>query len=289
MKKLSISNRFVRDIASDWNELSFGELLQFTTLIAQKLPLIETKTKLFIILSGLTKLSKPSLILDGENWHWFSINKQNILISDTQINWAANQVLGFFKSDDGENYYPYSRLTRNIFPVLHANKLKLTGPSDGLSNITYKEFMHADDLHYKYSKSGNERDLDKLIAVLFRPFDKEMKVSSPKYKGDLRIQFNDFQIDYYADFTACLNPEIKQAILFFYEGCKKLIAQMFPYVFVKGNSTGGEIDVTMNMISIVDAITNHNPRETEINLDESAYMVLSSINNLMAKRAKQDE
>lgn len=291
MKKLNLSNRIVRDIPSEWNELSFAQLMALSALTMQQMPLAEVKARLFIILSGLQQLPKPSLMFDGDTWHWFALGKVQVLIAATQLTWAAGQLLGFFKPDGEGNYYLHSTLTRNIFPQLCAGKLKLIGPADGLTNITYKEFIHAENLHYQYLTTKNEDDLNSLIAVLFRPANKELNVQSPTYKGDLRQPFNDYQIDYYATFTAQLKPEIKQAILYYYQGCKGLIAALFPNVFKPAttSSSDNSTNIAISMMCIVDELTNHQPSETERSLNELAYMVLSSFNNLLTKHQSKDE
>jgi hypothetical protein len=288
MKRVSLSGRFIKDIASDWNELKFQDVVYLCSLISSKIPVAEFKINFFCHLMGLKVLNIPEVKSGDETFFWFTIEKEKVLISSSHLNWASDAVLTLFKSDGDNGHYAFSTLTRNIFPVLKAGKLSLIGPHDGLTNITFKELMHCERLYHDYTTNHDWADVDKLIAVLFRQRQKGLDESSPEYKGDLRTPFNDYLIDHFSQYTSLLKPEVKQAILFFYEGCKRQIITLFPNVYSGGSATAKKIDIASDMISIANFLSNNNPKLTEENMNELAYMVLKSYDNYLLSKKPQE-
>ncbi len=128
-------------------------------------------------------------------------------------------------------------LTRNLFPVLRFRspvsllRSPLYGPADGFSNIRFNEFVYAESWFMSYQETGETADLDRLIAVLYRPKDKKCDPTSPDYTGDVREPFNDNLIGMRDIWVSRLPRKIKLAILLWYTGCRMDLVESYENVF----------------------------------------------------------
>jgi hypothetical protein len=107
------------------------------------------------------------------------------------------------------------------------------------------EFRFADKMYLRYSNTGDEKYLDKLIGTIYRPaagwFDKS---------GEKRLPFNNNFIEKYASRLSRLSYAEKQLILLWYIGCRTAIVEGFSDVFdtkTVGNEESDWMDLIMAM------------------------------------------
>ena len=111
--------------------------------------------------------------------------------------------------------------------LLRRGKSALYGPSETLGNICFGELMFADLYLRKYQKTKDLKDLDFLVAILYREGDGENRLTT----GDTRNVFNKNLVEEQAKQLASIKEVTKQAVLVNYIGCRAVMAKSFPNVF----------------------------------------------------------
>jgi len=110
------------------------------------------------------------------------------------------------------------------------------GPREYLRNLLFGEFMFADTFFVLYSQHHQVEHLDKFLTVLYRPAQPELDVNHPDWKGDVRVRFNEHQLDARTPRVARVPAIEKLAVLTWYRGCRAQLAQEFPDVFTAAES-----------------------------------------------------
>lgn len=262
-------------LPSAWNELSKKQLLNLARLTSQDIDLTRLRVLLLLLFTGLK-------LVPGEghgNLYEFAYRRRRFILSSYDINFASDKLLALFKAVDEEKtqYVPDIRLTKNLIPSFRIRLTRFYGPADGLSNITLKEFIHAETYYEQMMlESGGDKTIDLLIAVLYRP--------GKKSPGDNRVPFDDYRINTNATKIARLHPNYKKAILFFYEGCKYHLSQLFPHALKRKGGTAAKNPVAFkSFMQLVDELANHQPDRKEPIRNELLYEVLDSVDRLALK------
>lgn len=131
-----------------------------------------------------------------------------------------------------------NNLTVNLLPRYK----KFYGPADSFNNLLIQEFIFSEQ-HFKVyedkeSKPADRtRALNKLVAILYRPGKRHYNLDK-NIDGDIREPFNDNVTPYYEKHVSAWPFEIKQAVAFWYAGCRNELVAEFPKVF--GGSEGEE-------------------------------------------------
>ena len=138
---------------------------------------------------------------------------------------------------ESENY-----LTKQLYPTLTilrpkgylTRKIKLYGPPSELIGITFKEFIVADFQYRMYTKTRDEKHLNKLCAILYR------------------LQNEGFKDDDSIDLRAALFSDIpltrKLAIFQFYDGCYKQLVDNHEHLFPKIKDDTKKTETTVTSI-----------------------------------------
>lgn len=140
------------------------------------------------------------------------------------------QVADFLYSEEN---LPYKEIIRK----LHVKALKtkyvnaltirtLYGPGDALKNLTFGEFMAAEQKLEAFYRSRKQEDFNAFCGILYR-----RGASDRKKFEDRRIPFDDSLIATFAADAAELQPYEKTAIAIQYHGAKKIFPRLFPNVF----------------------------------------------------------
>lgn len=118
-------------------------------------------------------------------------------------------------------------VTEQVLPLYRG----LVGPKKEFDNLTLSEFHFAEQYYNELIKEGNDDALNKLVAVLYRQ-------PKPEYNyqldsdGDARQRFNANEVDHYGRIIAKRwPPAAKQAVLFFYDGCRQYLLDLYDEVF----------------------------------------------------------
>lgn len=226
------------------NELTARQLEIVIGFIHQNL---EIKTAKFKIMNAffyhnwamLWLFFKNDTLIPFLDWVTFRVFTwtQKILGEESLIDMIYSASSFLFES---ENY-----LTKQLYPYLIiklpkgflTRKIKLYGPSSELIGITFKEFIVADFQYRMFTKTREEKHLNKLCAVLYRP---------------LNQAFTD---DDSIDLRAALIQDIplvrKLAIFQFYDGCYKQLVENHPHLFPKPKPKEGEKKTEVTITEII--------------------------------------
>lgn len=108
-------------------------------------------------------------------------------------------------------------LTRNLLPTLKIKKTILQGPADAMMDVTFEQFFgHCEPAFAAYAENNDIKMLNHLVAALYS-FENE--------------KFNPDSIEKNKKLVANLRSNYKTAVVFFYLGCRDLMAGRFPRLF----------------------------------------------------------
>lgn len=278
MHALTINN-INYQFPSKWDELNKSQLFDVIDLLLSGLSEREFKLKSFLKLLNLkVAIRKPS-IRAGELLHLLKAKKNKpFFLSDQQL-YELTKGLDFFtkevKTELGISVItPNSELTKNLVPFFSHRFRKYYGPSDRLFNLKFDEYIVAETNLSNYLKSQSEKDLNKLVATLYRPEEPEYNPGNFTYRGDRREPFNDHLINARALKFRKLSPVIKISVLLFYQGCQKFITLQFPNVF---NSPKKSSKNNLGFLGLVDALTEGDVTKTEMVRQSYLYDVMARL------------
>ncbi len=177
------------------------------------------------------------------------ISNQQLLAIGNSLNYLTSQVNNKEGIDvDVLN----SHLTINLIPSFRHRLIKYYGPTEKLFNLVFDEYLEADNHFMEFSTSGNIQSLNKLVATLYRPQQKNYKPNSIASRGDCRQIFNSHTVKHRAKKLSKLSIETKYAVLLYYQGSRKFLAKNFPHVF---SSTSKNITGGFGPLGLIDALT----------------------------------
>ena len=145
----------------------------------------------------------------------------------------------FVDAPGGKTKAFQSRITVNPLPKIKTGSRKLIGPADLLENCSSIEFAKADTRCISFRNTNDEKYLNELIAVLYRPrrrFRRLTRFFSGIYNTDERVKYSDAHLEN-SRLIAKLPLEIRQAILLWFEGCCNVIASQYDAVFSGGEGS----------------------------------------------------
>lgn len=175
----------------------------------------------------------PLLSVSDDDPDLIALKVLRVLLDMGKINFMKLHV------DAKHRMIPYTtwvlkpdRLTKQLIPYHRSGFKKYYGPKSEFDNLTVREF-HAAEIYYGAAKEKADREsLAFLAAVLYRP-------GKPGYDpvkdpdGDIRIPFNQHELEYWAKKFMSWPVPVLQAILVWYDGCKQLLVEAHPNVFKK--------------------------------------------------------
>lgn len=195
-----------------WNDLTPKQLLRLVS----------------VLYSGETDPEKLKIkitrVLFNLRWHHI------FLISAAQLAYL-NTFFGFILDKN--------ELTENRFPFLRVRFRKYYGPVGSFSTLKAEEWTHAADAFREYTSTNDEKYLDLLIAILWRPKNPKADPESEDWMGDYRIPYNEFTVEGRAKKLAKIDFRTKLAILLWFRGCWAEWEEMFPRLF---SATSGQAE-----------------------------------------------
>ena len=126
---------------SDWNELTKKQVLFVSRLFQGQLTMVDFKLR---VLCKFLSVSRKVL--------------RRIHPEDA-----------YFLCESLEFLFKEVSLTRNLFPVLRNVRRKYLGPADAMMNCTFGEFTMANSLLDSFSKTKEQKYLDEMVSVFYRP------------------------------------------------------------------------------------------------------------------------
>lgn len=193
-------------IPTNWNQLSQWQLRKIASIIFSDI----TKEKTSFLMVSYLFISKPTL--------------KNIL----KYCWLLMQVPFSELKEYASFLYSETDLTK--FP----KQIKtLYGPADRLANLTIDEFTYADLFYHNWSTQRTTQNLNRLVAVLYRPKRKEKYISL-----DVRKPFKKEELSQHAGIVEKLPNNVKLTIAMAFQGSREKIIARYKYVFKKGSGKG---------------------------------------------------
>jgi len=240
---------------SDWNELTRKQVLFVSRLFQGQLSMVDFKLRaLFDFLSATPKVTKR-------------IHPEDVYFLCESLDFLFKDV----------------SLTRNLLPVIKTGWRKFVGPSDAMMNCTFGEFTIANSQLDSFSKTRDQKYLDEMVAVLYRP---------KKWLWFIRKAFTDNQ-DPRKKFVnrslkkrcrriARLDYEIKYSAYLFFSGVLNSLPALYPYIYEQKRDAGSEDNGWASLIiSLADGKTDDKSLETVMN--SNLYNVMIGLN----KKAKE--
>lgn len=278
-------------IPNTWDELNRKQLLQIAALTMETLPEYDFKIKALLILTG-WKL-QPVDYTKKRFGVYVICQKQKFRLLPWQVA-AICRKLDFLLSEtetkNGKVIRINSKLTCNLLPYINPGiwyqRLRpLYGPSDRLYNLTFGEYLTADNFFRRYVATSDHQFLDKLIATLYRPQDGCYDPDDVTYRGDRRQPFNEFTVEKRCKRVQKLTPETKTAIVLWFNGCLAHIATMFPNVF-SGKGSGKD---KFGSLTLVDHLTNGDVTKSEAVRKQYLWDVLVHLENAITAHKDMTE
>lgn len=201
---LQLNKKYYR-IPETWNELTAKQLVKVLRIFDGNKEFITVQVQLFKILTGIS---------------WLKLWWMGPLEIDDKL------YLGNWMLAD-------NNLSTNLLPKYR----RRYGPGSGLNNLQVCEFIFTEQYYQQYKEEGTLSSLHLLIAILYRPAKKgyNKKINE---EGDVREPYNDNLTPLFSRKVARWPMHVKQAILFWYEGCRNAMVKNNPDVF---GGAGGDV------------------------------------------------
>lgn len=260
MKTVSIEiEGFSTDIQvkDSWNELSAEECFAAAYILFDDITTYERAVKLLLLLGGPKNFELISS-LDEEAIH------------------SLIQLTNFFIDTPGPSNNPLK-----YYKQRHLGFNSFYGPADNLSNVVFSEWILADTYFSRFASNQDENELNKLVAVLYRPFDKNRSKSA----GDDREKFNENEVSNRLSQVEKWPKEQRLAVFLFFSGCKALLAQRFPNVFTKRD---GQTPDRFGWMSLYDELLGGKFGLDETLSQTNIYMVFLSLERAAEKSNKNE-
>lgn len=263
------------DYPSQWEELT-GE--QYDYVMQQVIKLEDRKLtieefKLLVLYHFL-----------GINLTPFALKKENRLTPDQleqkyQNVWQMTQTLDYFfvlEEKEGKMLYRLNYdSVKNFIPFIDIEGHVFYGPGHGLTDCSFAEYRNAFDAYRNYTVKKEIAELNKLVAILYRPerINYQDIQNSVEFDGQRREKFNYHLVEYRAVIIDGLPYFKKYAIYLFFRNCdlffrteeievsgKKIC---FKALFEEGEDKGESLGLNSLLFSMADAGTFGNIKETD--------------------------
>lgn len=219
---------------SSWNELTSEQLIDISDLFLQKKNEFQFRAE-----SALRIIGVHSLLY--KRWVYLKY-----MIAAHRKDKDKTRIEKLIDEQDGLNLSVYrisetidflfkeNTLTKNLIPEFR----NMFGPSDLFGNVSLIEFSKADIRCKSYENTHEEKYLNELIAVLYRP---------AKYFWGIRKHFtnDDDSRQPYGDkyiknesSIAKWPLTVRNAIYLWYKGCMGGLMERYPHVFKESDDSG---------------------------------------------------
>ena len=292
MKQITI-NGDKYQLPSRWNELTASQLLIIAELSLQEDSPAAIRTKAFFGLMGFTVNQAQERIIDGELCYYVSNSKKTYLLRLTDILYMCEPLSFMFEkttSESGEEKYQYrSRLFKQLISKIKVAGKIWHGTADGLTNILFSEYIRCETYFAKFLETENLFFADCLIATMYRPIHPEYKADDIRFSADCREPLNDFNIENRAK-QLNISHELRQAILFFYEGCKYFLTQKYPLVFESvSKKTEKKLDTFENYIRLATSLAKNDATQVDAWLSANLHAVMLAMDNARAEQKELEK
>ena len=266
MHKLETGN-ISFEFAEKWNELTRDRLLEIAELYL--LGLSETVFRFYalFILMKASVMRKDGIEKDKVVHYVVKRGDERFLLSAIVV----QELIGYT-----DFLLKESELTRNLLEWIKVDGRKYYGPADGFYNMTFEEWTYCEQSYAGYSRSKNINDLNKMLAVMYRPEVEGYDPDDVRFNGDRREVFNDFLIDRRIEIMKLTSNRIRFAVLLYFQGCQRLLIDKFPLVFTKA---GGKDD-GLGFLSLVDYLNGGDVTKNEKIRKQNLWDVMTRLQKI---------
>lgn len=180
---------------------------------------------------------------------------------------------------------PFDRLRDRPFDKLRGRiggpwfSRRYYGPADLMKDCTINEFSFAFGCYSLYNQSKQEKYLDSLVAVLYRPKNKNYLLD-----GQLREPFNNKKMRFRENRIKKLNPKYRVAVMLFFDGVLEHLKARYPLIFRRaeaGARAGGSFHSTLMEMSGGVFV------ELDKILEQDMYMVLDRLQKVVETNERE--
>lgn len=186
---------------SNWNELDSTDLLTWSRICLQSVPL---QTANYLAVAGMYRI--PEEILEH--------------LKERHLAQISHTLVFLFKRNC---------LSKWVIKSFQYQSKRYYGPDDHLANLSIFEYRCTELCYQSYLKNQDRKSLILLAATLYRP----------KRKGaiqdDIREDLSDYEVSRRVKRFKKLHPELLQAFLLNYEGCRNLLMHQYAEAFSSKN------------------------------------------------------
>lgn len=276
MNKLTL-NGTTHQLPSTWEELSNEQIVKCFCVILENQPLSH---KVWAWLAILVKADEDAELID-------------IFREELELRHLAKlkPLTNFINLDD------YS-ITRNPLPVItvpfgeieKARASKLHGPAEMLSNISFAEWIRAEQYYDSYINKGDEQSLNSLVATLYRPVSKKINPAAEDFEGDIRETFNDHHLKARAEALETVHFHEKFAVFFFYRTCRSVMikSKRYEYIFKLKETTEEKADPD-GWIGVLSDLAGDDVTAIKPISETNFHTILYNLNRRLKQHEEQKE
>lgn len=140
-----------------------------------------------------------------------------------KITYNLNQIYKlneYFFTEKKGNKVIKTDFVNNLIPKIKVGKEWYYGPNEALVNTVFGEYTIALNYFNDFSLHGDEKDLDSMIATIYRPINRMRK--KLQY-DDIREPFDKDAINRYRNKIKKIPSDIKYGIYLWFASCQKFI------------------------------------------------------------------
>lgn len=204
-------------VPGTWNEMTAEQLCFLADLLETGCTTAEARVKL--LLRCLPARIRRHKEADGDGYS-VSLPKDTVWVTADQMA-ALGGIYDFLFLEGDKGVELDIRLTRNPFPVYTDMDISLHGPEDGLTNISYGQFIMLQCWH-QCVREDFSKGLDSFLAVIWkRGAFSTAEEDDPAWMREVPLA-------------------VKTVMFWYYLGCVRFIQEKFPRVFSSGGDNGPE-------------------------------------------------
>lgn len=190
---------------SSWEECSGKQVLfifrHALLLLAGKISVLDFLLHVFFELAGI-RVVHPELSDRRLTYEQRERKYENICRACETINFM-------FEHQDGKTTFRYDQVENQV-PDLRIGLSTWHSPEDGLLDLTFGEYRQVVDLMRSYRTGNADKDLDKIIAILYRPAGKD---------GQRRKAFDRHECESRASRASKISPEMRFYVVSWFSSC----------------------------------------------------------------------
>lgn len=157
--------------------------------------------------------------------------------------------------------YPYIEFKTRTGKARSRRKVRWYAPADGLHNLSLYELGHAFTKIEAYLRTKNEKYINELLAMIYRPSKPKTDYNlASNYEGDRRQPYRKHE-------TTVANRQsriekmpqaVKQLLVFWFASCRQQIVKRYPTIFTRGgeNTTGNNYGYAALLLNLADGIVH---------------------------------